>query len=484
MRRKLLFSILVVFDMLFSGGLPTGTASQVRAANGGTSVYLPVISKGAVSGNPSAHINVPYISGETDNNGNYTHIKEMGVFWFGQITRDDNYADVRIGYFSDRLTVRFNISDRMLFYKEQPSGNPLTQSDAVSLYVMPAGGAALRFDAQLGQCYGDLAPYKKVFVQSGGSWQQSSSVPFTMSCYWRSDNGPNDQMDDEGWWVQFDIPFTSLGRYSPPPKSETWRIAAQMYDLDRLDGNIQAATFWPDGATGDSSVNWNTLSFGLPTYTAPGLTNLRTVSIRQGVNGAAVPDAPVGGSFKCGEGFSKWTDWGFLTDRDYGRDGTQANVQNQIDISDRPCFSRYYINFPLNAVPAGEVIQSATLRLYHFGNSDPVNAVWSYLQILRVDAGWNENSINCNNAPHVKENYAGSPVEPFRDDNPSGVPRVVSFDVTQAVVDALNAGGGVLPLAVYSADRGMHSGKYFYTSNHSEVTYRPLLEITWGDPVR
>ena len=72
-------------------------------------------------------------------------------------------------------------------------------------------------------------------------------------------------------------------------------------------------------------------------------------------------------------------------------------MQNQKDISDWPCFSKYYVTFPLTCVPAGKTIISSTLTLYQIGN---VGEGWtpgpqpSYVQVLTVDQDWNENSAH------------------------------------------------------------------------------------------
>lgn len=487
-RWKFIFPVLLAICILFSSSFLPGVLSPARAAGGATTIFLPLVSNGATQSTSAAKINVPFIPDDKDSDGKYIYAKRMAVFWFGQITPADTYTDVRIGYFADRLTVHFNIADRLLWYNSQPSGAAITQSDAVSLYLMPSGAAtALRFDVQLSQCSGDVSAYQKAYSSSSSGWKPAGTA-FTSSCYWRSENGPNDGADDEGWWIQFDIPFSSLGR-STPAEGEIWRMAATVYDLDNQSTTIRGSTTWPEGADGSQPASWNVLSFGMPAYDPPAATNLRTTLVRQGENGVVVPDVSVGGYMVCGDGYDKWSEWGWVNEKQYSdtyrHDRVYANVQNQLDISDRPCFSRYYVDFPLNAIPAGKVIQSAKLSLYHYGNSDPDNAIWSYLQVLRVSPDWNEDEIVWNNAPLVNENFSGASVAPLTPANPAGVGGVeVSWDVTAAVVEAYNAHNSVLGLAVYSSDRGMNSGKYFFTSDYYLAAARPALEITWGDPAR
>jgi hypothetical protein len=77
------------------------------------------------------------------------------------------------------------------------------------------------------------------------------------------------------------------------------------------------------------------------------------------------------------------------------------NIQNQIDVADWPCFSKYYIIFPLDNIPAGKAIISAKLTLYQFGNAgdlndpDPRNRPHaSLIQVLNVAEEWDEMTIS------------------------------------------------------------------------------------------
>jgi hypothetical protein len=194
-----------------------------------------------------------------------------------------------------------------------------------------------------------------------------------------------------------------------------------------------------------------------------------------------VLDASVGGYTTCGNGGQdKWTLWG---DRVFtnASENEVAVIQNQKLVADWPCFSRYYITFPLNRVPAGKVILSAKLTMYEFGGSDPKLAKPSYIQLLRVDKDWNPNTITWNNAPQAVENYPGTWVNPLA--TYPGVPGVAAtWDVSKALTDVY-ASGQPLRLALYSADADMHSGKYFRaseTASWSSVT-PPTLTIEWGN---
>jgi hypothetical protein len=48
---------------------------------------------------------------------------------------------------------------------------------------------------------------------------------------------------------------------------------------------------------------------------------------------------------------------------------TFLNIQHLDPISEWPCFSKYYVTFPLDSVPEGKVVLSATMTLYQFGNA-------------------------------------------------------------------------------------------------------------------
>jgi hypothetical protein len=209
-----------------------------------------------------------------------------------------------------------------------------------------------------------------------------------------------------------------------------------------------------------------------------------TVTIRHGLNGAQVIDGTVGGDTLCGAGSypDYFAGWGALTYPHIER----VNVQNQSDISDWPCYSKYYVTFPLENMPANKVIVSATLTLYQMGNpggggwGDPVP---SYIQIFTIDQDWNEATLSWNNAPRARENITGAWVDPLAEyPGYPGIPRMWTLD--RAVAEAY-AAGVPLRLAVYSADEAYHSGRDFYSSDVEDFNAvgRPTLKITWGDRV-
>lgn len=152
-------------------------------------------------------------------------------------------------------------------------------------------------------------------------------------------------------------------------------------------------------------------------------------------------------------------------------------------MADWPCFAKYYVTFPLDGIPSGKVIISATLTLHQFGNAgEPGQAQPSWIQALVASADWQENTITWNNALPAYENIGGAWVEPLAE-HPGwpGVPR--RWDVSYAVARAYSR-GEPLRLVLYSADSAYHSGKYFVSSDTGDWNSegRPRLEVVWGNP--
>jgi hypothetical protein len=196
-----------------------------------------------------------------------------------------------------------------------------------------------------------------------------------------------------------------------------------------------------------------------------------------------VIDANVGGYTQCGGNSSTfWSQWGERVWSSYNPEKSDFNVQNQADIADWPCFAKYYTIFPLNQVPAGKVIRSATLTIFQFGGSQPQDAKPSLLQVLTVDRDFDPATINWNNAPLPLENVGRSWVDVILNKaNLPDAPRV--FDVSYAVSQAYTS-NQPLRLALYSASGDYHSGKYFVSSGTGDwnALSRPILTIEWGNP--
>ena len=219
----------------------------------------------------------------------------------------------------------------------------------------------------------------------------------------------------------------------------------------------------------------------MPTYITPPAWPEGTTTIRHGLDGTTVVDADVGGSSVCGASAAPdyFSTWGSLN---YAGKAF-LNIQNQGDVADWPCFSKYYVTFPLDGLPANREIISATLTLFLWGGA---GEGWepepqpSLIQALSVDADWDESTITWNNAPLALQNIAATWVEPV-DAFPGrpGIP--YHWNVSRAVAEAY-ASGNPLRLAMYESDLAYHSGKYFDTCDTDDwgAEGRPTLKVTWG----
>ena len=437
---------------------------------------------------PVRRVNAPRLSEEAD-------WARLAVLWFGEVTPTSNSADVRVGYEDWGLLVYVVTFDRRLWRAATPGADDLAEWDAVSLYLDLDGDAALapgdnthRFVVMLSG--GEDEAAQTAYRGNGSGWV-GAGTPFSSRTSWRG-SGLNDGGDDRGWTANFYIPFASLGLSAEPPEGTVWRMGLRLHDRDDAVGTPIPDQTWPEAMAPERPDTWGQLSFGLPAYTPPAAEKTGAVAIRQGPDGVRVPDADVGGTVATGTcawwGEDTWTHWGRIN---YGH-SEQVNVQNQGDVADWPCFSKYYVTFPLDAVPRGKAIVSATLTMHQFGNAgqcepgpncEPQPPRPSWIQVLVPSRDWHEETITWNNAPLAAENVGGAWVDPL-DSWPGwpGVPR--SWDVSRAVAEAYAAGQPVR-LVLYSADWGYHSGKYFVSSDVGDwnVVGRPALHVEWGEPL-
>lgn len=423
-----------------------------------------------------ARVNAPYFAGEVA-------FAEMAVFWFGQVDSVGNYVDVRVGYNDEYLRIRTAAFDRRLWYDTDPAPSELTDWDTVVLYLDLAGDGG-NVPAPGDHCYVAQLnwweardAYQAVYEGDGSGWL-AVTLPFTTTSGWRGD-APNNDSDDRGWVTSFYVPFESLGLPGPPEQGTVWGMAMTLHDRDDAAGTPIADRVWPEAMDGQRPGTWGELAFGLPVYVPPQTAPGGMVTVRQGLDGATVQDGAVGGGSVCGAGLDFWIEWG---EANYAGQA-DFNIQNQADVADWPCFSKYYVTFPLDGVPAGKAIVSATLTLHQFGNSDPSQAEPSLIQVLAVSDNWDEATLTWNNAPLATENVSAAWVDPLPEfPGWPGLPR--TWDVSQAVAEAHTA-GTPLRLALYEADSAYHSGKYFVTSDTGDwnAMARPTLQVCWGEPV-
>jgi hypothetical protein len=400
---------------------------------------------------------------------------QRAIFWFGDVYLESNSANVRLGYDDHGLQVHVHTFDRHLRVDMTPSSEELTQWDAMTLYLAPSGSATRhRFTGELSVNGDSRGNYQAAYQDTGSGWQ-AANTSFTVETGWRGD-GVNDPVEDRGWWIGFHIPFSSLGLSGPPAPGTIWRAALEMHDRDATAGPPLPVQTWPEVTNLNQPTSWAELRFGLAAANSSPAVKRGELTVRHGLNGAVVPDAHVGGHTICGRETPFWTEWGQANYATYG----QINIQNQWDVADWPCYSRYYVTFPLHAIPAeADAITSATLTMYQFGSAgqeyEPPPP--SYIQVLAIDEPWLEETISWNNSPPAVENYGGAWVEPFQgDDYYPG--RAISWDVTRAAAQAF-AAGQPLRLVLYSADTAYNSGRYFWSSDAQDGG-RPRLDISWG----
>lgn len=446
--------IVVLLSLIFS--------LQILLA-GGTSTRSIGASNGDIGELPQ--VNVPNLSGRP-----FT----PAIFWFGQVNPESNYADVRVYHYAEQLTIVINVIDRLVWYDQSPSSSDLTDWDAVSIYFDLDGNSSATpsTDAYLIQTQ---LYFQSVYRWDGSQWQPTA-LPISIESSWRG-NGPNDAIDDKGWQITIAMPFTGLGLSGPPDPGSVWKFAISLHDRDDESGEAIPDQVWPAHLQSEQPTTWGILHFGVPAYQPPPTLIQGAVTIREGLEGAIVEDAHVGGHTICGENVDHWSEWGEVNYAGY----EQINIQNQWDIADWPCFSKYYITFPLNSLPPEVEIVSATLTMTLFGNAG--GGEWgeppdSYIQVFTLEDAWDESALTWNNAPLAQENVAVTLVKPRDYDQPD---TPYAWDVSRAAAAAYQA-GSPLRLALYSADGERHTGKYFWSSDTGDwnAEARPTLKVYWG----
>ena len=486
-QNRLFIVVLVLFLIFNSISFPTRASSLSQVMDHYS--YLPYVT---YTPPPSRKVNIPYFG---QDNVTDQHFSEMAIFWFGQISPSNNYSDVRIGYNDTSLVLLLSIFDRLLWYDTTPSPSDLTRYDSVTVYLSKSSAIqdAYRFTLQLNNrnAWESMIDWQLSERGTSSGWTLVSPPNFTATTGIRWEDyttgGLNNNKNNRGWTTTITIPFTSLGLASKPAQGAEWKMAIALHDRDDANGTVILESNWPENVQSARPVTWGSLHFGLPSYTPPSLNPVGTVTIRNKLNNAVVPDAAVGGTTGnlCpGDPYYVWNNW---ANESFGFSG-DFNIQNQSDLADWPCFSKYYVTFPLGSLPANKAILNATLTLYQWGNSGTLDlAQPSYIQVFTVNQPWSESTLTWNNAPLAFENVSQAWVNPTQPCGGSGqlswpcTPR--SWDVTRAVVDAYQS-GTALNLALYSSDKDYHSGKFFTSSNVADwdALGRPTLVVTWGNP--
>ncbi len=200
----------------------------------------------------------------------------MAIFWFGNVTSIDNYTDVRVGYNRTSLFIRSGTFDRKLWYDLQPIPSTLPNWDTISLVIdtnsnpgFQPSSTSFRLDAELSiNVDPDDPRYKASYTGNGSEWT-SASIEFHAFPGWRGEGYNNNNAEDRGWAMSFEIPFTSLGINSLPPDGTVWRLGVQVFDRDDVAGTPITPQIWPELMVESNPSTWGRLHFGLPIYTPP-----------------------------------------------------------------------------------------------------------------------------------------------------------------------------------------------------------------------
>ena len=107
------------------------------------------------------------------------------IFWLGKVDMDNNYADVRVWYYSNGLRFVFHITDRVLWYDASPDPAELTKWDAVSVYIDVAGNSGQAPTSTSYWFVNQLWEGREIALRGNGEGWVVDSVPFTASDTWR-----------------------------------------------------------------------------------------------------------------------------------------------------------------------------------------------------------------------------------------------------------------------------------------------------------
>jgi len=420
-------------------------------------------------------INAPYFGNAA------VPFNQTAIFWFGSVSSADNYIDVRVGYNNSELYIDLHIVDRYVWYDPNAKAPNLTKGDTATVFLSTTQNGsngpdqnAYKFVAQV-DWYQPRTHYQQAYRGNGSTWV-ASPVAFNAVSGWRG-TGLNGK-EDSGWTMTYHIPFSSLGKGGSPAQGTPWKLGIKVHNQDNASDTPLSLKWWPETENDMTPSSWGALVFGLSTYQAPQTTNNAPYTIRNGLNNQVVTDGMVGGSLGCyNKGLNRWTGLG---GQSYPG-ATRVNIQNEWDISDWNCFSKFYISFPLTSLPTGKGVVSAKVTLREYGGSGTKGKPTpSLIQVASVNEGWNPATLAWNNAPLVKENISRTVVNTVSDPTPYGQP--YSWDVSKALADAY-AAGQPLRLVFYSSDSAYNTGKYFFSSTIASwnANSRPTLQATLGN---
>ncbi len=420
-------------------------------------------------------INAPYFPGTVPFN-------QTAIFWFGTLTSSTTYTDVRIGYSNSELYVDLRIVDRYLWYDPNKQAPNLNYGDNASLYLSTSNATNTQLDAHSYQFqtavdgYQQRSTYQRAYTGQGTTWT-AAPIPFTATYGWRG-HGFNGAGEDAGWSMTYQIPFSSL-KLSTPAQGIIWKLGVRIHNRD---GAANTDTWWPQGSGNTNPSGWGQLHFGMPAYQAPKPGATTTYTVRNRLNNQVVTDGMVGGSLDCGSYLggmaNRWQFWG---SRSFPG-AIHVNIMNESDISDWDCFSKFYVTFPLSALPKGKAMVNAQVTLHEYANAGVQGQPNpSYIQVGVINQDWQPNSLTWNSAPLLQENINSilvqtktKPVIPW-----PGI--AMTWNISMAVAQAY-ATGQPLRLVFYDTDNQYNSGKYLTSSSVGDwdATGRPTLQVALG----
>ncbi len=458
-------------------------AAPVPTEGGPTKIFLPVISNGS-SMVDAPQVSIPYVNYPPSTIND--HIGEFPVFWFGEVRNAENYVDVRVAYNSEEMFFRLHVFDRGCFFDETEPLDEPTRWDGAAILLNHSGNTGSAPSTQSYQFLVQFDPTPtwnppwetiKFSFQGNGSGWAETNLPFSMTS---SNSYMGDPVSNcRGWTAVIRIPFSSMGLSTPPSQGTIWGLSVINYDRDDAEGTYLQSKVWPRTMNPNSPGSWGQLRFGLPSPTQQQTGNVTV--IRQGLNNQLVSDASVGGYAVCGNGTDFWSQWGDTNEGFYNPELSDFNIQNQGNVADWHCFSKVYVSFPLDQVPAGKKILSATLKMHIWGAAGPYPKPGSLIHVYTISEPWNEFTLTWNNAPYIERYIDQTWVATITTD--PGFPGIpVEWNVTSAVAESYNNGNSV-DLVLYSSDNWRHSGKYFSSSNTGDwnAEGRPLLTVVWSD---
>jgi hypothetical protein len=307
-------------------------------------------------------------------------------------------------------------------------------------------------------------------------------------------------------------------------------LAERFVPWSELGGAPQHGDVWPlrfvtvGGQTWAGVLRWVPLADVQPADMQPAygggdVAGTQTLTVTMSADAGLGAGGALCGSDDWPDYFPTWggrnTEGSYVEDEQIKHMGTWAQVglgESQWDVTDWPCGGESIWRFPLDALPAGAEVVSATVTWRHFGNPgygpgySPDGTQDTRYQVWEVTDWWDEGEayyqdqiyngktltrtlvvsmgITFDSAPVGRENVSSFVVRPIDIScegkwycNP-GVP--VSADVTELVRRAAAAGRPWASFKLNTAAGQYHSDKFVWTREAPQQ--QPLIVIRYSLP--